>query len=400
MPKKAESKSRAANERETETKMEAAGRMEGASTKKAVGKKNLASTKKTDDKEAANKKEAKPKTAPKTKAMTKPKQPVAKSASLLDSKSAYEQLLDHLAAMPDGPEKVEFAGIVEDIGKCHAADKARRPSPPTEPIPSDINKRRIQYLQTRLKEHPSMNPKERLNIRAVISAYEQGVLDLYKRQPGEQAVFWGGRLRKNWSILGLAFLNEPVSWQKEEPDGQMWVEEGVLGDHSQKVVNHFSLVRGVEFKTYSYFRLEIASWIPGNPPLYFWILNDSGSTVASIYKDDLHDLNIIETAYALAHPYPHWRGTMTIREASTTKEEEIIGLTCRVINHETQEPVTAWNMLNFIAHLDSDSTDKGNDRLSHPGMLHSLFLGMGPRQFTPVLSKTKTGMVEGVAGRL
>jgi hypothetical protein len=77
-------------------------------------------------------------------------------------------------------------------------------------------------------EEPDMDPKDRVNLHAVIAAYETGTLDLHKRTDAfDCALFWGGVLKKNWASLEAdnTFEKGPSKWQIENPDGRLWVED-------------------------------------------------------------------------------------------------------------------------------------------------------------------------------
>lgn len=71
--------------------------------------------------------------------------------------------------------------------------------------------RRIQYC-----------PADLENYHAVIAAYTSGELDLAAKQPGQVAMFFGGRLMTQWGFVRLDLVGQ---WKYDNPKGRMWVEE-------------------------------------------------------------------------------------------------------------------------------------------------------------------------------
>lgn len=73
---------------------------------------------------------------------------------------------------------------------------------------------------------PGIGPEDSENIDAAIAAYRDGILNLdQKREPSDAAFFWGGAIKRGWGPIDEMMEWGPVKWQKENPEGKLFVED-------------------------------------------------------------------------------------------------------------------------------------------------------------------------------
>ncbi|RPA72261.1 hypothetical protein BJ508DRAFT_314880 [Ascobolus immersus RN42] len=252
----------------------------------------------------------------------------------------------------------------------------------------NVNQQRILELQNYFPiGDPVVTEDDLINVDAVIAAYESGELDITKKKdPEEVALFWNGRLIKNWHIMGLEYTEEWPELQKKW-GGKACVEKGLLKDLHYSYASSYEITanaRGQHMVT-------IHALHHTNPEreIPLAALDDSGSSNFHVFESDLPVLGILPGSSA----YRDLPVRMGTANGEVTRRVVRVNMMWR--DPHTGEPASFIFVENCVVMPGVYDPDGDVPRLSGRSMRKKLYVASAPVEpVTLYIGETRNGAVK------